>query len=124
LDFLVITYVDKVLKSIPDVKIDHPPHMGRYVEWMVDQQRVLEPGHSPFSSETWRNRMKDESFVNDIHAKLENTNKRGLLVSTVCRNLLKFLKGEIDPIVLLFEGNLLDDSYYEMVSQVATMAFE
>ncbi|KAF4179877.1 hypothetical protein CNMCM7927_001594 [Aspergillus lentulus] len=95
LDFLVITYVDKVLKSIPDVKIDHPAHMG--------------------SSEIWRNRMKDESFVNDIHAKLENTNKRGLLVSTVCRNLLKFLKGEIDPIVFLFEGNLLDDSYYEMV---------
>ncbi|KAH2773310.1 hypothetical protein KXW10_002572 [Aspergillus fumigatus] len=115
LDFLVTTYVDKVLKSIPDVKIDHPPHMQRYMEWMVDQQRALELGYSPFSSATWRNRMKDESFVNDIHAKLESTNKRGLLVSTVCRNLFKFVKGEIDPMVLLFQENLLDDSYYEMV---------
>ncbi|KAF7159056.1 hypothetical protein CNMCM5623_004289 [Aspergillus felis] len=115
LDFLVTTYVDKVLKSITEVKTDHPPHMARYLKWMVDQQTALESGHSPFSSEAWRNRMKDESFVNDVHAKLERTNKRGLLVSTVCRNLLKFLKGEIDPIVCLFEGNILDESYYEMV---------
>ncbi|RHZ54154.1 type I polyketide synthase [Aspergillus thermomutatus] len=95
LDFLVTTYVDRVLKSIPDVKTDPPPHMA--------------------SSETWRNHMKDESFVDNVHGKLESTNKRGLLVSTVCRNLLMFLKGEIDPIVCLFEGNLLDESYYEMV---------
>ncbi|GIJ99437.1 type I iterative polyketide synthase [Aspergillus viridinutans] len=115
LDFLVTTYVAKVLKSITDVKTDHPPHMARYVEWMLDQQKALESGRSPFSSEAWRNRMKDESFVNDVHAKLERTNKRGLLVNTVCRNLLMFLKGEIDPIVCLFEGNLLDESYYEMV---------
>ncbi|GIC84422.1 type I polyketide synthase [Aspergillus udagawae] len=105
LDFLVTTYVDKVLKSITDVKADHPPHMARYVEWMVDQQTALESGHSAFSSEVWRNRMKDESFVNDVHAKLESTNKRGQL-------------GEIDPIVCLFEGNLLDESYYEMVQSV------
>ncbi|KAF7128246.1 hypothetical protein CNMCM5793_002788 [Aspergillus hiratsukae] len=115
LDFLVTTYVDKVLKSVPDFKTDHPPHMARYLEWLVDQQMALESGQSPFSSEEWRKRMKDESFVDAVHAKLKSTNKRGLLVSTVCRNLLKFLKGEIDPIVCLFERNLLDESYYEMV---------
>lgn len=120
-DFLVTTYVDKVLKSIPDFKTGHHPHMARYLDWLVDQQRLLDSGQSPFSSEAWRNRMNDESFIDALHAKLESTNKRGLLVSTVCRNLHKFLKGEVDPLVCLFEGNLLDESYYEMVSQNATM---
>jgi len=121
LDFLVTAYVDKVLKLIPDLKTDHPPHMARYVDWMVDQQRALESGQSPFSSEAWRNRMKDDRFIDDVHEKLESTNKRGLLVSTVCRYLLMFLKGEIDPLVCLFERNLLDESYYEMASQNATI---
>lgn len=119
LDFLVSAYVSKVPASaLEKAKMIGSPHMIKYAEWIARQQNILNSGQSAFNSQAWRTRMEDASFMNSLHKRLEQGSKRGLLTSIVGKNLMQFVSGERDPVSVLFEGNLLQDTYFEMVSIV------
>ncbi|PLN79543.1 hypothetical protein BDW42DRAFT_172734 [Aspergillus taichungensis] len=119
LDFLVSVYVSKVSASaLEKVKTTGSPHLIKYAEWIARQQDILSSGQSAFSSQEWRSRMEDASFMNDLHGRLEHGSKRGLLTSIVCKNLMQFISGEKNPVSVLFEGNLLQDTYFEMISNL------
>ncbi|KAA8646574.1 Type I Polyketide synthases (Type I PKS) [Aspergillus tanneri] len=118
LDFLILASLIRALdqmrrKSGPR---DLPPHLRKYLNWGLHQQRLLESGRSPFSALTWKNRLKDDDFLLQLHEKLAGTSKRGLFVSTICQHLPSLATGELDLLSLLFTGELYRDSYYEIVN--------
>ena len=117
LDFLVSVYVSKVPASaLEKAKVAGSPHMIKYAEWIARQQDILSSGQSAFNSQEWKGRMEDASFMKDLHERLEHGSKRGLLTSIVCKNLMQFISGEKNPVDVLFERSLLQDTYFEMVS--------
>ncbi|PKY05111.1 KR-domain-containing protein [Aspergillus campestris IBT 28561] len=117
LDFLVSTYVNKVPASaLEKAKMIGSPHMTKYAEWIARQQDILSSEQPAFNSQEWKVRLEDASFINGLHERIENGSKRGLLTSIVCKNLMQFISGENGPVSVLFEGNLLQDTYSEMAS--------
>ncbi|PWY91350.1 polyketide synthase [Aspergillus sclerotioniger CBS 115572] len=112
LDFLAATYISRYATSFHEEDRQPLPHINKYVDWALDYNRTLDQGISRFSAKEWRDRMNDDEYIRKLHERVESGSKRGLLVSTVCRNLGGFIR---DPLALLFNNNLLADVYYEML---------
>ncbi|PYI05349.1 polyketide synthase [Aspergillus sclerotiicarbonarius CBS 121057] len=115
LDFLAATYISRYATSFHEEDRQNlPPHLNKYIDWALDYTRTLDLGLSEFSSKEWRDRMNDDEYIKTLHERVESGSKRGLLVSTVCRNLAGFIR---DPLAYLFANNLLADVYYEMLGR-------
>ncbi|RAL14312.1 type I polyketide synthase [Aspergillus homomorphus CBS 101889] len=95
------------------------------IEKLQDQsqrEELMELDASDFGSIEWRHHMDDEAYVSKTHERVESTSKRGLLVSTICKNLIEILD---DPLPHLFKDNLLSDVYSEMLQTLpATTALK
>jgi hypothetical protein len=89
-----------------------------YLDWMEHQMQLLHDGASPFSSTEWRDRLEDSNYVAQLTQRITSTNKQGIFFTTVGTNLQKLLTGEMDALSVLFQGDLVKDHYYEVVSIV------
>jgi SAM-dependent methyltransferase len=91
------------------------PHVRKYLDWMVHQKELLNGNLSPFSPSDWKHRMNDTVYINELCDRIEGTCAQGKFYVTVGRNLLAILSGELDPLNLLFQGDLVKDHYFEVV---------
>ncbi|XPS69086.1 hypothetical protein M3J09_001366 [Ascochyta lentis] len=118
-DFLLSAYIKRNLKALDErlaLGLELNKHTKLYYEWMKHRADLLEQPGSPFNTLEWASRMEDAQFVEDLAAKIASTNKQGLFYATVARNHLQLLTGEMDALELLFNGDLVKDHYYEIVS--------
>jgi hypothetical protein len=119
IDFLLTTYIKRSLKKLEgeaNLRLELKQHTKLYYNWMKHRMELLESGRSLFSTPEWRARMEDEDYVSRLTNKIASTNKQGLLFTTVGRNHVELLTGKISPLNLLFEGDLVKDHYFEIVS--------
>jgi acyl transferase domain-containing protein len=117
LDFVFMARIIVTLQTLSEKGITpSKPHLQKYVEWMEHQRSMLEEGQHWLSTKPWKSRLADTQYVQTIETRLLNLNKRCLVYVPVVQNLLNFLTGDMDPLVLMFEGNKLKDFYYEEVS--------
>ncbi|RAH40505.1 type I polyketide synthase [Aspergillus brunneoviolaceus CBS 621.78] len=113
MEFLIATCINKYADPLSEMdKSSLPPHTIFYIEWILERKRLLELDVSDFGSIEWRHHMDDEAYVAEVYKRVESVSKRGLLVSTLCKNLLEILN---DPLPHLFKDNLLTDVYSEML---------
>ncbi|PYH41263.1 type I polyketide synthase [Aspergillus saccharolyticus JOP 1030-1] len=113
IEFLIATCICKYADPLSELDPGSlPSHTRCYIDWIVKHKRLLELDASDFGSIEWHHLMDDEVYGAQVHQRVEETSKRGRLVSTICKNLVEILE---DPIPHLFKDNLLSDVYSEML---------
>lgn len=85
-------------------------HLQKYYMWMKNRlssktgQSIL-----TWSSTTYQTEVKAD--LRTLQTQVENSGSEGKILIKVAENLVSILKGQIDPLELLFEDNLLEDYY-------------
>ena len=96
--------------------IEDRPHLQRYTKWVDHHLTWTSPKDVTTLSVGWHRPITDESVSPELYAKIERSDPEGKLIVSVARNLMRVMEGEIDPLQLLFEDNLMPD-YYEYLHQ-------
>ena len=115
IDRLIRSFITGTVRQLNSLKAwDIPPHFGKYMEWVQIQ-------YEGYEDESVSNRlMVQEDFDLDTESSdqlcmaVESKTKFGRLIVTIGKNLLPLLNGELDPLSLLFDDNILRDAYEEM----------
>ncbi|PWY93041.1 hypothetical protein BO94DRAFT_615778 [Aspergillus sclerotioniger CBS 115572] len=105
-------------QTVIDVAIGNlspqPPHLQEYVRWAQGQVEHIESGQLPHWQSTWESLARDVEYRRAVEDRLEQTNAEGKAHVVVARHLEQILRGDMDPLELLFGSPILDDLYAEL----------
>ena len=87
------------------------PHLARYFEWMKYQMGKYDKGTLIHGCQVWRELLSDPQYQESLFRRVESSNPEGRLCNAVRENLVPILKGDVDALGLLFNGELVDDYY-------------
>ncbi|TAQ90890.1 hypothetical protein B7494_g783 [Chlorociboria aeruginascens] len=119
LTLVLRSFICKALDAIDVRDLEKVPiYLIRYIGWMERQLATISPGILPeswslFSPSTTANSESFEKLCQNL-----NKSKQGRLFVTVGRNLPKILSGQLDPLSLLFQGDLVKDYYHDIFDSV------
>ncbi|KAL8782131.1 MAG: hypothetical protein Q9213_005665 [Squamulea squamosa] len=91
-------------------------HLEAYVDWMKYQQRRLHGGNLPFSHDTVQRLLEDHDAREKLVGEMKNSGVDGFFFMHIGQNLIKVLRGEIDPLDLMFKDGLADCYYEQMLA--------
>lgn len=112
--FFISRTVDQLdLNGPQDIK----PHLSKYIEWMHKQLQEFQDHVSPHSQLARKDLSNNVAYINALIDTISKSGKQGKLFVTVGENLNDILHGKLDPLRLLFEGELAED-YYEEIFDV------
>ena len=92
---------------------DMAPHLAQYLQWMEYQEDRVAAGELAYDQVEWSKMVKSDVSRNSAIHRVENSSIEGRFYVTVGRNLTKILRGNLDPLELLFNEDLASDLYYE-----------
>ena len=85
-------------------------HLQKYYLWMKNRlSSKTGQSISTWSSTTYQTEVKAD--LQTLQTQVENSGSEGKILIKVAKNLVSILKGQVDPLELLFEDNLLEDYY-------------
>ena len=117
LGFLVFAFISKTLDELsfrpPE---DLSPHLAKYVAWMELQIEKYYNEKLAHSTSQWQILSKNVSYVEDVAKRVAAGGAEGRLFVAIGQQLLAVIQGEIDPLSLLFQGELADDYYQDIFS--------
>ncbi|KAL9110459.1 MAG: hypothetical protein Q9227_005003 [Pyrenula ochraceoflavens] len=114
-DFLIIAYMRRTLKTLKDVNVDEwKPHAQMYFHWMKRRMEVLEQTELRSQSNEYKIRLEDEEHIDRMTKRVAASSKQGLFFTTVGMHHTKLITGEEDALSLLFNGDLVKDHYFEI----------
>ncbi|MCJ1355408.1 MAG: hypothetical protein MMC33_005399 [Icmadophila ericetorum] len=87
------------------------PHLLRYIQWMEHQLCKYNNGTLSFGQPQWRELIHDQDYQDKLFQRVENSGPEGQLIVKVGRHLGDILRGRVEPLELLFKGNLMDEYY-------------
>lgn len=85
-------------------------HLQKYYAWMRNRLSS-KTGQSISSWSSIICPIENEADLQALHNKVENSGPEGKILIKIAKNLVPILRGEADPLELLFEDNLLEDYY-------------
>ena len=124
LTFLLFVLIFKTMKEVTSQGIN--PSLGylrNYVSWMQRQLDMFDGGELLHSRPDWTILLRDLEFQGILWDRVGKTNKQGELYLKVGQNLTGILSGQVDPLDLLFENDLVKD-FYEDVNESANCFHE
>ncbi|KAH8429183.1 uncharacterized protein LDX57_006852 [Aspergillus melleus] len=114
LAFVIFARILRTLSDLRKQEYNPPqPHLAKYVDWMIEQERRMNDPEVAFAHEPWISRLNDPLFIEQVEERISKANARGYVVANVSRNLPQLLNGEIDPLAFLFGGTQLKVFYFE-----------
>lgn len=117
LTHLLLMFVSKTLDSIATKKPQNlRPHYRKYIDWMEMHLEKFRMAQLPHSGSEWKDNLQDAECYETLCKRISVLNKQGKLFVTIGENLVQILHGEIDPLDLLFKGDLASDFYQELYS--------
>ena len=117
-EIVCLYFMSEALKEISSTDCKGlEPHLEKYLDWMRYQCDRYD-AKSVLSSLEGMKFMGDASYRDVVLSKLENSGPEGKVYITIGTNLVHILRGEVDPLELLFSGQLLQ-SFYSGSSFVA-----
>lgn len=120
LSFLLVVFLRRTLKKInADSVAGLSPHIRKYVAWMEWQIANFDAGRLPNSRSDWQALSEDARHIDDLTSRIECSGAQGRLFVAVGQNLYKIIQGEVDPLELLFRGELAEDYYREVFDNVS-----
>ena len=90
------------------------PHLVRYVEWMRHQIDRCNKGELAIGRDEMTKILTNPDFRKALLERVKQTSKEGKLFVEVGNNLLDILDGLVDPLELLFKGDLANEYYQEL----------
>jgi len=116
LQFAVLTFIMKALDLVDQDKLRNvDSHYQKYFTWMELQAERFHAGGLPGSLPHWPVLLQDPGYQDALNSQLRQTSKQGQTYIEVGENLVEILHGNIDPLALLFQTNLVSE-YYEEIS--------
>ncbi|KAL2871600.1 type I polyketide synthase [Aspergillus lucknowensis] len=85
-----------------------------YIEWMKLQLERFKSNPPPASRSEWCSKIGDAEYYEGLMQRLSAVNTEGRFYVEVARNLLPILHGEVDPLQVLFSGDLVMQYYLEI----------
>ncbi|KAM0794237.1 reducing type I polyketide synthase [Usnea florida] len=115
LTLLLLMFVSKALESVATRKPQNlDPHYQRYIEWMQKQLETFRNGQLPHSNTQWMADLGDAKRYENLCKRISEANKQGKLYTEVGQNLIGILSGTVDPLDVLFKGDLARDFFHEL----------
>lgn len=112
LAFLLFSFIVKTLDNIKSRHLEVPKsYLQNYIAWMQLQLDRFETGELPHSRPEWKLLIQDIQYYDNLCNRIEKTNKQGELYVMVGRQLTEMISGEVDPLNVLFQGDLVKEFY-------------
>ncbi|KAL8735003.1 MAG: hypothetical protein Q9166_001128 [cf. Caloplaca sp. 2 TL-2023] len=91
-------------------------HIARYIDWMHEQVRRYDEGNISISQAELGQMCDDGMYRDELIQRLQHRNCEGKFFAIIGANLFDMLRGSVDPLILLFEGDLAQAYYQEQNS--------
>ena len=115
LTLLLLIFISRTLGSIATKQPPKSsPHYQKYIDWMRIQLEKFQRGQLPNSRPEWKSSLQDAECYETLCKRISEANMQGRLFAAVGENLVQILSGEVDPLDLLFNGDLVSDFYEEL----------
>ncbi len=122
LQLLVLVYITKTVQALDETRYeDLEVHIQKYVSWMRLQLDRFNDGTLPCRLPQWSSLLQDPDYQLWLENKMANASVQGKFYTEVGRNLLDIIEGRVDPLVLLFQGNLAKEYYQDIANSVSFM---
>ena len=119
LEFICYGFISDTLECIDQGSIvEVKPQFDRYVQWMRRQRDRYGQGEMIHWQPNWPNLRRDESYVQKLIGSVEAFSPEARLYTELGKNLPGMLKGRIDPLDLLFSGNLAAEYYEDAIKSL------
>lgn len=103
------------LRSLHGMK----PHFQRYISWMRLKMDQLSAMALPNALPKWSALLRNKENQAAVVDKVENSNAQGKFYVEVGRNIVNILEEKVDPLALLFQGDLAKDFYRDLGNNLA-----
>ena len=114
--FLLAFSVDTLEKLAKNQLADLKPHLQKYITWMRHRVEQYNDGQLLNSNRNWRDLLRDENYKTLVRKRLLKSSFQGEFFIQVSENLMKVLNGNLDPLNLLFDGDLAKQYYQDIAS--------
>ncbi|CAG8957353.1 hypothetical protein HYFRA_00010779 [Hymenoscyphus fraxineus] len=115
LAFVLFVFISRSLQDLKSKQIDlTASYLQNYLSWMQAQVKRFTGGILPNWKPEWTSLLQDIEYQDLLISRLENLNAQGALFVKVGKSLTKVLSGEIEPLKILFEGDLAKSFYQDL----------
>ncbi|KAJ6096143.1 reducing type I polyketide synthase [Penicillium sp. IBT 16267x] len=119
LAFFLYATITRTLKSIDFNRTD--PGRSKYIDWMKLQVHRFDSDNLAHAQPDWEARMGDTKYLQTLSSYLVQFSSEGRFYVEVARHLLPILYGEMDPLQVLFSGDLVKEYYLEINLRLSAM---
>ncbi|KAI1819535.1 lovastatin nonaketide synthase [Xylaria intraflava] len=113
---LILCFIDETLKYVDqktDVKFEW--QFEYYIGWMRHQRDRLRSGESLVAEELVQKYLDDREELEKLKWQVESSGVDGFFFVQIGRWLLQMLRGEVDPLEIIFRDGLADQYYEKML---------
>ncbi|MCJ1389265.1 hypothetical protein MMC18_002121 [Xylographa bjoerkii] len=104
--------ITKALESpISDRVLESKPYLQRHVLWMRRQCNKYNSGTLNFSQPQWMDFIDNKDSQEELFHRIASSGPEGELIVKVGQNLSDVFNGQVEPLDLLFKGNLMGEYY-------------
>lgn len=93
-------------------------HLTKYVAWLTRQVQLYHVGQLPNGRTDWAARTQDTAAMEKLVNRLERTNAQGRFLVSVGRKLSSIIRGETDPLEVMFQTGLAEEHYQAVCDQI------
>ncbi|KAL9074826.1 MAG: hypothetical protein Q9161_001964 [Pseudevernia consocians] len=119
LGLVLLLFMSNTLESLEN-RESLQPHLRRYIHWLQCQVGRFHAGElanlTP-DNPKWRSLVQDTEYRENICTRLGTTIQGGFFLR-IGENLPGILKGDVDPLAFMFQGDLIPEFYREVNQKV------
>ncbi|KAI0438674.1 lovastatin nonaketide synthase [Xylaria telfairii] len=113
---LLLCYIDKALNHVEQHKdAEYEWQFEYYISWMRYQRSCLQSGEAPVAHELVRKYLDDGEELDRLESQVESSDIDGFFFVQIGRRIIQMLRGEIDPLEVIFKDGLADQYYEKML---------
>ncbi|KAL4747556.1 hypothetical protein BDW72DRAFT_209502 [Aspergillus terricola var. indicus] len=114
LQLVILCFIDEALEYIdthPGLLASMPPYLHSYIDWMRYQKSM----HHRHSRTAVQHMRSDSAALHRVIARVESYGVDRQFFVHVGQNLIAVLRGEMDPLAMMFDNGLADRYYDQML---------
>lgn len=114
---VTITFVYEALEYLQNYPSpERNSHFLEYIKWMERQKRICQEGSSLINEKTVLDILANHADRKRLEHFIETSSAEGALLMTIGRRLVEIISGTVDALDLMFQSDLLNRYYHEMIA--------
>ena len=119
LQLLVLVYISNTVVYLAKrTSEDLAPHFQQYTAWLRAQLERFHNGTLPHFLPQWSYLLHDKDYQVELSHRVEETCVQGKFYVEIGKNLSGIFEGKVDPLAILFQGDLAKEYYREIANSV------